>query len=102
TGVEVPPLDVLVVEDSAADTELIVNELERAGFEVWTERVGDADALRDALADAHWDLIISDHVLPDFDSSRALEVLAEHGPEVPLIVVSPAIGEEAAVTALLR
>jgi diguanylate cyclase (GGDEF)-like protein/PAS domain S-box-containing protein len=101
-GGELPPqpLEVLLIEDSADDADLIARELERAGFEPRTRRVETAEQVRSALADEVWDIALSDHVLPDVDSTRVLELRASLAPDLPVIVVSGAIGEEAAVAAL--
>ncbi|MET0291726.1 MAG: response regulator, partial [Steroidobacteraceae bacterium] len=90
-------LSVLVVEDSELDAELTVRELKRAGFEFTHERVQDASAMRHALDTRHWDIILSDESMPGFDATRAIDVLHGTGKDIPLIVVSGTIGEEAAV-----
>ncbi len=90
-------LSVLVVEDSEFDAELTVRELKRAGFEFFHERVEDAPSMRHALGAREWDLILSDENMPSFDATRALEELHTTGKDIPLIVVSGTIGEEAAV-----
>ena len=89
-------LRVLLVEDSDSDAELTLRELRRAGFDVRAERVADRESLRSALA-ADWDVVLSDDSMPGFDAASALEVLHASGRDVPLIVVSGTIGEEAAV-----
>lgn len=90
-------LRVLFIEDSVADTELTIRELRRAGFEVHHERVQDAEALRAALAQGEWDLLVSDEAMPGFDAASALDILQATGRDIPLLVVSGTIGEEAAV-----
>lgn len=90
-------LRVLLVEDSPSDAELTVRELRRAGFEFTFERVEDAEGLRASLAAQRWDLVLSDEAMPNFDATRALDVLRSSGQDIPLIVVSGTIGEEAAV-----
>jgi signal transduction histidine kinase len=93
------PLRVLMVEDSIDDEALILRELHRGGFEVTSVRVQTAVAMREALAEA-WDLVLSDFSMPDFSGPAAIEILAESGREIPLIIVSGTIGEETAVGAL--
>lgn len=92
------PLKVLIVEDRAADAELMLHELRRAGFEPAWERVEDEDAFVQRLPEG-FDLVLSDHRLPRFDGLRALEVLRQRGYETPFILVSGSIGEEAAMRA---
>src|SRR6267154_5720292 len=93
-------LKVLVVEDSEADTQLLMRELSRGGFEPAFERVDSAAKLLTALERQSWDVILSDDAMPGFSSLAALEVLKERGHDIPFIVVSGAIGEEAAVTVM--
>ncbi|MDP3220468.1 MAG: PAS domain S-box protein [Deltaproteobacteria bacterium] len=94
------PLRVLIVEDDPSDAKLVAVELSRAGRAVEVERVEDADAMRAALANARWDLVISDWSMPRFSALAALEVLKSTGLDLPFIVVSGTIGEERAVAAL--
>ncbi len=93
-------LRVLFVEDSIDDTELIVRELQRSGFDAVYERVETAAAMRHALERQVWDLVISDHSVPQFNSGGALRLLKESGQDIPFIIVSGTIGEEAAVQAM--
>lgn len=95
------PLRVLIIEDEAAHAELEVRALRRAGFAV-DARVVDTEAGYLAALSADLDLIISDNSLPRFDALRAADVLRERGLDVPMIVVSGTIGEEAAVELLKR
>jgi two-component system cell cycle sensor histidine kinase/response regulator CckA len=94
------PLHLLIVEDSEDDAELILRELERAGFAVSHRRVETSGDMREALLQEGWDLILSDFSMPEFDALAALGVLHESGLDIPLIIVSGTIGEETAVTAL--
>ena len=95
-----PLLRILIVEDSAADTELLVREVERGGYRVLYEQVQTATALEDALARAAWDVVISDYDLPMFSGPAALGILKASGLDVPFIMISGTIGEEIAVSAL--
>jgi PAS domain S-box-containing protein len=90
-------LRVLVVEDSEDDTLFLMRELKRSGFEPTFARVDSMTGLSAALDQSEWDIIISDHTLPGFSSLHALELVRQRGLDVPFIVVSGTIGEEAAV-----
>ncbi len=94
------PLRVLVVEDSVDDTFFIVRELQRGGYEVEFERVDTAASMQAALEAKGWDLIISDYRLPQFGGAAALALFQRTGVDVPFIVVSGAMSEEAAVEML--
>ena len=93
-------LKILVVEDAEADYELLRLALKRAGYTVESERVEDEAEMRAALAAQAWDVVISDHRLPTFSAHGALETLQSCGMDTPFIIVSGAIGEDAAVEAM--
>jgi C4-dicarboxylate-specific signal transduction histidine kinase len=93
-------LRVLHVEDVDDDAALVANELRRGGWQPRVKRVEDAAAMRDALRDDHWDLVISDFSLPSFDAPSALAVLHEARVDLPFIIVSGTITEEVAVSAM--
>jgi two-component system cell cycle sensor histidine kinase/response regulator CckA len=94
-------LHVLLVEDSLDDALLVQREIERTGWAVTSERVEEAETMRAALAREHrWDIILSDWGMPRFNALDALYVLKETGLDIPFIIVSGSIGEEAAVSAL--
>ena len=93
-------LNVLIAEDSEDDAMLIVRELRRGGYEPRMRRVDSAADMKEALENGQWDLIITDHNMPSFDSGDALRLAREHDPNIPFILVSGSIGEEIAVDAM--
>jgi len=94
-------LRVLLVEDVQSDADLLIRHLTRSKFTVGHRRVDTAQAMRQALTDGTWDLILCDYTMPQFDAPAALEVYREYGLDIPFIVVSGTIGEETAV-AMMR
>ena len=94
------PLRALIVEDRAADADLILRELKRGGFVTTHERVETAEALRAALDKQTWDIVLSDYYLPTLDAPGALAVLQASGHDLPFIVVSGSVGEDTAVAAM--
>ena len=90
-------LRVLVVDDEPTYAELVVAELRHVGFAVEWEIVESEEAYLDALARSP-DLVLSDYALPRLGGERALELLRQHGPEIPFISVTGTIGEDATVT----
>ncbi len=91
---------VLVAEDSEDDALLIARELRRGSFAPEMRRVDSSAAMQAALKEQAWDLIITDHNMPSFDSSEALVLAREHDSNIPFILVSGSIGEEVAVDAM--
>ena len=93
------PLRLLLVEDSPDDALFVLRELRRGGYAVSHERVETAEDMLAALkGGGEWDLVISDHAMPRFSAPAALELLRQgEWPDVPFIIVSGHIGEDAAV-----
>ncbi len=94
------PLRALVLEDSPDDTELVLAELAKGGYVVESERVQTAEQMRAAIKSKPWDVVLADHGMPSFSVADALGVLSHERLDVPLVVVSGTIGEEAAVAAM--
>lgn len=89
-------LNLLVVEDSPIAAEAITRGLQEAGFKFAARVVDSPEGLKDALANAAWDLIISDYVMPAFTGKEALAIYHQHKLDIPFICVSGEIGEEEA------
>jgi PAS domain S-box-containing protein len=64
------------------------------------ERVDTAVAMTAALAAGAWDVVLADYAMPGFKAPDALQILHSSGQDLPFIIVSGAIQEEDAVTAL--
>lgn len=94
------PLRVLIIEDSEDDTLLIMHELKRGGYDPKYERVETAGAMIASLDQQEWDIVISDHSMPHFNSFSALDVLKKRGLDLPFFLVSGTIDEEKAVSAM--
>jgi PAS domain S-box-containing protein len=93
------PLRLLLVEDSPGDGKLVVHALRRQWPDLVHERVETAAAMASALK-SPWDLVISDWSMPGFSGAVALALLKEARLDLPFIIVSGTVGEEAAVEAM--
>jgi CheY-like chemotaxis protein len=93
------PLNILIVDDSADDTALLVAELQSAGFEPEWKRVETETDYRARLEQLP-DLILSDYAMPQFGGLRAVDLLRERGLDIPFILVCGKVGEEQAVEAM--
>ena len=83
-----PKLHILMVEDSDRDVGLAVRALEKAGITGSSKRVVTEAALTRELREHPPDVILSDHDLPGFDGTSALEIARKLVPTTPFIVVS--------------
>ncbi|MEW6657097.1 MAG: PAS domain S-box protein [Thermodesulfobacteriota bacterium] len=92
------PLEILIIEDSQDDAELLVREMHQEGIDVRHLRVETAPQMHAALDNQPWDLILSDYDLPKFSGPAALQIVQERGLDLPFIVVSGKIGEEKAIS----
>jgi PAS domain S-box-containing protein len=82
------PLRVLIVDDSEADATLLLRALRQGGYEVDHAVVDNPAAMRAALERREWNVITSDHAMPQFSAPAALALAKELRPELPFIVVS--------------
>ena len=87
-----PLLNLLLVEDSPEDAQLILLHLDREGVHAEYRRV-DTEATYIAALDSPPDLILSDFAMPRFNGLRALRILKDRGLDIPFILVSGTIGE---------
>src|SRR5215510_9541016 len=94
------PLRALIVEDSEDDALLLIRALEKGEFDVTSRRVETAAEMTAALDAEPWDIVFSDFKMPSFNGMAALALLAQRSEDIPFMLVSGTIGEDAAVEAL--
>ena len=94
------PIKILMVEDAAADAELMLRELKRAGLRCDARRVDTRAEYQTQLETFRPDVILSDFSMPQFDGMEALRIAAQSYPHIPFIFISGTLGEEYAVRAL--
>jgi PAS domain S-box-containing protein len=88
---------VLIVDDSEDDTQLLLGELCKNGYEPYHVRVDTAEAMKIAIEEHEWDIVLSSCIMLEFSGLAALEILKETGLDLPFILVSRKIDEETAV-----
>jgi PAS domain S-box-containing protein len=93
-------LRVLIVDDSDDDAKLIIRQLQRGGYDPKWERVETYEAMESALNREQWDVILCDYKMPHFSAPAALKLIQDRKIDIPFIIVSGAIGEDTAVTAM--
>jgi signal transduction histidine kinase len=92
---------IVLVEDSPDDAELIGFALRNAPFSFFIERVETREEFVAKLEVDTPDVILCDYHLPQFSMREALRIAREdRGLDIPFIVVSRLIGEDAAVEAM--
>jgi len=89
-------LNLLLLEDSPADAELMIEVLRESGFDPTFRRAESKDAYLREL-DQPPDFILSDYSMPQFTARDALRLMKERGLDLPFIIVSGCMGEEMAV-----
>jgi CheY-like chemotaxis protein len=93
-------IQILLLEDSALDAELVGERLRRAGVAHESRRVASREEFDRAVREETYDVILADYSLSGFDGMAALEIARERASETPFIFVSATLGEEVAVEAL--
>ena len=87
----------LIVEDQSTDAELTIEILKRAGYSLSFELVDTPDQFNERIEHEEFNLILSDHNLRTWTGMDVLAALRQSGQEVPFIVVTGTLGDEAAV-----
>jgi PAS domain S-box-containing protein len=90
-------LRVLCAEDNPRDVRLTTEILKRAGYQLALDHVEDPVLFRARLEQVNYDIVICDYNLLDWTALDALEIVQESGKDVPVIVLSGCLGDEAAV-----
>src|ERR1700745_3620026 len=93
------PLKILIVEDNPDDAELVLGELRRAGFDPHWTRVDTEPEFMAELQQSP-DIVLSDYARPLFTGVRAAELGRSSGLDIPFILISGTVGEDAAVQAM--
>lgn len=97
---EIEKINVLHLEDTPEDSDLIQMTLKREGWKIDYRRVDNEENFLEALRQTNFDIILADYHLPGYNGIEALQVCSEHYPETPFIIVSGTLGEEIAVEML--
>jgi len=93
-------MNILILEDDAVDAELVKRELCRAGLDFTARWAQDKAGFVAALETTTPDLVLADYSLPGYDGLTALRLARQRWVDVPVIIVSGAIGEELAIDTL--
>ena len=91
------PLHVLFIENDPGDVDLCIHALQQGGFAVRAEVVETREGLGTQLSSNAYDVIVADHRLMASTGMEALEYLRQERRDVPLIIVTGTLDEEAAI-----
>lgn len=94
------PIHLLIVEDVPEDAELVVLALENADFDFTHDIAETAASYRNLIQTQTYSAILSDYRLPGFNGLEALELLKQSGQDIPFILITGNLGEEAAVNCI--
>ena len=95
-------IEILHLEDSENDSELIHSIIENAGIVHKYYLTDNEDDFANILEEETVDLILSDYSLPDYGGNEALMVAREKYPHLPFIFVTGTMGEDVAIDAMLN
>jgi signal transduction histidine kinase/DNA-binding response OmpR family regulator len=90
-------LHLLIVEDVQADVELMVLALESAGVAFTYKATASPSECQRLLQTQTYDAVLADYRLPQFTAYQVLQLLRASEQDIPLILVTGSLGEEAAV-----
>ena len=90
-------LRVLVVEDDPDDVELELHALRKAGFATDPDTIRTREEFQQKLSKNRYDIVLADYRLPGWNGMETVEMLRKEGMDVPVILVSGALGELKAV-----
>jgi DNA-binding NtrC family response regulator len=88
---------ILILEDEAWDAELAQRLLTSAGLRLTAVVVDTRASFIEQMAAFQPDVILSDYHLPGFSGQEALKIAQELYPDIPFIIWSGVLGDEAAV-----
>lgn len=95
-------LRVLHVEDNEPDAELVAQALRRGGLSVSVVVVQEEAEFERELRARRPDVVLADFNLPQWKGMEALEVIRREGLDIPLVLVSGALGDVTAVDCIKR
>ena len=90
-------LHILIIEDVDADVEMTILALESAGLDFTYDITATAIGCQKHLQDDIYDVVLSDYRLPSFNGLQAFNFLKQSGQDIPFILITGSLGEEAAV-----
>jgi len=96
------PLKVLYIEDNLPDATLALRHLRREGISAEADVVSTRREFTEKLHSNAYDVILADYRLPDWSGMEALDILRQENRDIPFILVTGALGDDAAVDCIKK
>jgi PAS domain S-box-containing protein len=93
-------LKILMLEDVPSDAELMEHALRKSEIVFESRRVDTRESFIAALEEFRPDVALLDYKLPGFNGREALGMVRKSHPDIPVIMVTGALGDEAAIELL--
>lgn len=95
-------LRIFILEDRPSDAELMERTLRSAGFAFVSKRTDTQQGFVEGLESFEPDIVLADQNLPSFSGDEALRIARETHPDIPVVIVTGSLGDEAAVELVKR
>ncbi|MBO6525191.1 MAG: PAS domain S-box protein [Balneolaceae bacterium] len=95
-------LNILFIEDNPLDAELLSREIKKGGLGHTSFIIDSLKEVQSLLDEQKFDIIISDYSLPGFTGLDVIDFLNEKDIDVPVILVSGTVPDDAAIDAVLK
>ena len=93
-------LRILHLEDEPDFSDLVLSMLEKEGLEADLAVAKNREQFEAAVEKQEFDLVLADYHLPDYNGLEALKLIKGKCPQIPFLLVSGTIGEQAAIDSL--
>lgn len=97
-----PPVRLLIVEDNPGDADLLIRCIRRSGLSAETIVSEDLEEIRGLMDSSSLSAVLTDHQLPSFTAFDVLAEVTRRQIDLPVIVISGAVGEDMAASLMRR
>ena len=96
------PVRLLIIEDNESDIDILKRLLGRSGLDTEPVVADELPEILDLIDSGSFDAILTDHQLASFTASEVLSAVSGRGIDLPVLVVSGAVGEDRAADLMRR
>ena len=87
-------INILLVEDSATDADILVRHLRKEKIDFDYSRVWSKEGFVESIMENTYDLVIADQNLPQFSGLEAFKILKLENDTIPFILISGSVSEK--------